>query len=40
METFPDGNEYTGEYKQGKMNGHGVFKWKDGDEYNGNWVDG
>ena len=28
-----------GQFKQGKRNGYGVFKWADGITYHGQWVD-
>ena len=33
--TFPNGNEYEGEWKDGEMHGQGIFRWKDGSAYNG-----
>jgi hypothetical protein len=27
-----NGSIYKGEYKDDKMNGHGVYKWADGDK--------
>lgn len=28
--TFPNGNEYEGEWKDSEMHGQGIFRWKDG----------
>jgi hypothetical protein len=35
-----NGEKYKGEYKNGKRNGKGVFKFVDGSEYDGEWKDG
>ena len=38
--TFADGNEYKGEWENGKMHGNGVMKFADGDVYEGEWENG
>ena len=30
MKKWKDGRHYEGEFKKGKMDGHGEFKWDDG----------
>ncbi|MCI5222155.1 MAG: hypothetical protein D3924_05665 [Candidatus Electrothrix sp. AR4] len=35
--TWPDGNEYSGDWLQGKRHGKGRFIWKNGTEYIGDW---
>lgn len=35
---FPDGNTYTGSWKNGKRDGKGTFTWSKGDVYTGDWV--
>jgi 1-phosphatidylinositol-4-phosphate 5-kinase len=37
---FPDGTSYSGQWKDGKMNGRGVLLWPPGDRYEGEWRDG
>jgi 1-phosphatidylinositol-4-phosphate 5-kinase len=37
---FPDGTSYSGQFKDGKMNGRGVLLWPSGDRYEGEWRDG
>lgn len=37
--TYPDGGIYTGEWKDGKCNGHGVYTWADGQVYEGEFKD-
>lgn len=37
--TWPDGNEYSGDWLKGKRHGKGKFTWKNGTEYNGDWQD-
>jgi 1-phosphatidylinositol-4-phosphate 5-kinase len=37
---FPDGTSYSGQFKDGKMNGRGVLLWPPGDRYEGEWRDG
>ncbi|MFT5760159.1 MAG: hypothetical protein ACI9LM_004943 [Alteromonadaceae bacterium] len=34
-----DGGSYTGEWRDGKRNGKGVFTWSDGSKYTGEWRD-
>ena len=36
IETFPDGYEYNGEYKNDLKHGYGVIKTADGTTYEGN----
>jgi len=36
---YPDKELYSGEYKYDKKNGHGVYKYKDGSKYTGDWKD-
>ena len=31
--TFPDGDSYVGEWKNGNMNGWGAFYWNNGNSY-------
>ena len=38
--TWPDGNEYEGEYINDKREGQGKFKWKNGDIFEGTFHDG
>ena len=38
--TFPDGEEFFGEYQDGKRNGMGRYTFKDGGQYVGQWRDG
>lgn len=35
-----DGDSYEGEYKDGKMHGHGTYRWKDGRQFVGEWLQG
>ena len=35
-----DGTIYVGEWKDGKREGQGTYKWADGDKYVGEWKDG
>ena len=37
---WPDGREYEGNLKHGKMHGKGVYKWPDGVVYDGNFANG
>ncbi len=37
--TWPDGNEYSGDWLQGKRHGKGRLVWKNGAEYTGDWKD-
>jgi len=32
-----DGSEYTGEYFDDKPHGHGIYIWKDGEQFEGDW---
>lgn len=34
---FPNGGEYTGEWKDGEMHGEGTFTWKDKSSYKGEY---
>ena len=34
-----EGGEYIGDYRDGKKEGEGVYKWKDGSHYYGSWED-
>ena len=36
----PNGKEYTGDFQEDKRHGNGKFRWKDGREYEGQWVKG
>ena len=38
--TYHDGNDYVGEFKDGKRNGHGAATFADGNKYIGEWKDG
>ncbi|MBF0459100.1 MAG: DnaJ domain-containing protein [Nitrospirae bacterium] len=38
--TYPNGNKYVGEYKDGQPNGHGTGTWPDGSSYVGEWKNG
>ena len=38
--TYPDGSNYVGEYKDGKIDGQGTFTWSNGNKYVGEWKDG
>ena len=38
--TFPDGEEYTGELKDGNANGQGILTFPDGLKESGKWKDG
>ncbi|MBF0274603.1 MAG: SH3 domain-containing protein [Nitrospinae bacterium] len=35
--TWPQGSKYTGQWKEGKRFGKGVFEWSDGAMYTGEW---
>lgn len=37
-ETRIDGSIYEGDFKRGNKHGNGYYKWKTGDEYQGNFV--
>jgi hypothetical protein len=38
--TYPNGDEYDGEWVKGKRHGRGVYTWANGDEYYGGWAHG
>jgi clan AA aspartic protease (TIGR02281 family) len=40
IRTFSSGDEYVGEYRNGKPNGRGTFTWPDGRKYVGKFTDG
>ena len=40
MFTWPDGRKYEGEYRNDLKHGEGKFYYKDGQVYNGGWIDG
>lgn len=35
-----NGNQYEGEFNQGRVEGQGVYKWVDGSTYHGQWLNG
>lgn len=35
--TFPSGDRYAGEFKNGRIHGRGILYYKDGSKYIGNW---
>ena len=35
--TYPDGDKYVGEFKDGGKNGQGTFTWSDGKKYVGEY---
>ncbi|MDC6484638.1 protein kinase [Methylophilaceae bacterium] len=37
--TYPNGNNYVGEFKDGKRHGQGTFTYKTGENYVGEWKD-
>ena len=37
--TYANFQQYSGMWKENKMDGKGVYKWPDGRKYEGNWVD-
>ena len=37
---FEDGRTYCGSYKNDLKNGHGIFTWPNGKEYDGYWQNG
>ena len=39
MMIFKDKRKYIGEFKNNKMNGHGVFTWPDNRKYSGDYKD-
>lgn len=36
---FPNEDEFTGSFENGKRNGQGVYKWASGESYDGEWSD-
>jgi len=34
---FANGDEYKGSFEKGKKSGSGVYQWKEGDNYQGEW---
>jgi hypothetical protein len=38
--TYPDGDKYVGEWKDGKGHGQGTYTWASGSKYVGEWKDG
>ena len=38
--TWPTGDNYVGEWRDGLINGQGTFTWPDGTKYVGEWKDG
>ena len=40
IQTFSSGNHYEGEWKDDKMDGHGMFNGVDGHRYGGGFKDG
>jgi prepilin-type processing-associated H-X9-DG protein len=38
--TFPSGNKYVGDFKDGKFNGQGTFTFANGEKHVGEWKDG
>ncbi|MEW6601981.1 MAG: hypothetical protein AB1499_13495 [Nitrospirota bacterium] len=36
---WPNGDEYTGDWKNDKMDGRGIMNWANGDLYDGEWKD-
>ena len=37
---YKNGNEYIGNFKEGKFNGEGKFKWSENEFYEGNFING
>ena len=35
--TYKSGSTYNGTWKDGEKHGHGIYKWADGDIYDGDW---
>ena len=40
LENYDTGDIYNGHFEQGKINGKGIFKWKNGEIYEGNFING
>ena len=38
--TYPDGDKYVGEFKDGGKNGQGTYIYHDGRKYEGEWKNG
>ncbi len=38
--TWPNGDKYVGEWKDGKKHGQGTHTWPSGKKYEGKWRDG
>ena len=38
--TYPNGDQYVGTWRDGKVNGHGTFASSNGEKYVGAWRDG
>ena len=37
---YEDGSKYEGTFKDGKIDGNGIFSYNDGDTYDGEWKNG
>ena len=40
LENYETGDIYEGQFENGKINGKGIFKWKNGEIYEGDFVSG
>ena len=40
LESFSNGDEYLGYWKNGKFEGYGIMKYSNGGKYKGYWLDG
>ena len=40
MEHYTNGNNYKGNFIRGKAEGVGIFRWANGEVYEGEWKDG
>jgi hypothetical protein len=38
--TWANGDQYTGLWSDGQINGNGTMTWANGDQYTGSWLDG
>lgn len=38
VETYPNGDKYTGDFKDDKKSGKGLMEYNDGDTYEGDWA--